>query len=188
MSHKVLYAYHVSDVTYCSTKPNWSHLSTTTAIDRYYNGVMGDLISEGVFFSTTLRDGRLPEKSLYPKNGERDVTYWRALVPLSRFNNYRIIRCHSVGTQNGVEQVALLLVPPTDSALNEKVDQAILEGSLEYDDELTHTFNNYLCRDEDTNKWCSNNYNDDLKAWVNIVVPHDVPLGKDTRWDRVQRM
>lgn len=185
MSHQVLYAYHVTGCTEREPQPNWSQLSTTTEIDGYYNGYMQNLISKGVFFSTTLRDDGLPKKTLYPRNGERDVNYWRAFVPLSRFKHYKIIRCHSVGTGNNVEQVAMLLVPPKDSVLKKKVEQAIQQQPDVY--ELTGTLNKYLYRNELTKEWRSNNFND-LRAWVNIVVPHDVPLGKDTSWDLVEHM
>lgn len=185
MSHSAVYAYHVTNCTDPRQQPNWSCLKTSQ-IDRYYNGVMADLITEGVYLSTTLRDGDLPQYTLYPTAGRSNDLHWRALVPLSRFNNYRIIPCHSVITTNGVEQFALLLVPPGDPNLNQRVDQAIWEQGVV---ELTGEVNDHLCRNETTKKWRTNSYmHKNLKAWVNIVVPHEILLGVDTKWDIVEHM
>lgn len=185
MSHSAFYAYHVTKCTKPEPEPNWSYLETSK-IDRYYNGAMADLITEGVYLSTTLRNGELPQDTLYPTTGRRNDMHWRALVPLSRFDDYRIIQCHRVTTTNGVQQLALLLVPTDDPDLNQRVDLAIWEEGLV---ELTGKVNDYLYRNEATDEWQTNSYMyKNLKAWVNIVVPHEIVLDEDTQWDVVRHM
>lgn len=189
MSQQVHYAYHVTNRTEFEPRPNWPYLKTSPTIemDVRYNGVLKNLTGKVMYFSTTLIGNNLPSKTLYPTYGKKGVKYWRAIVPLSQFNKYRIIHLESHPTDNGVDQVTLLLVPPEDLILNQKVNDAIKKGQVsEY---YTGKVNEFLYRNEATKQWQSNSYMyNNLKAWVNIAVPHEVVLGVDTQWDIVEHM
>ena len=152
-----------------------------------YNGVLKNLTEQVLYFSTTLMDGYPPSRTLYPTNGQSNVHYWRVVLPLSQFNNYRIICIKIQPTQTRAKQATLLLVPPEDLILNQKVDEAIKKGEV---NELTGKQNPYLCRNEATKEWRSNSYHhhNNLNAWVNIAIPHNIPLSTSTLWDRVLHM
>ena|SRR6218665_2025161 len=194
MSHLVSQAYHVTNCIAIvgQQPPAWTHLQAWPIRDddytTSYNGVLRTLTQQVLYFSTTLVGGSLPTKTLYPVGGQRNVNYWRAIVPLSQFNNYKIIHLKTQRTQQGVDQVTLLLVPPVldpeHLILNQKVNEAIKKGEVT---ELTGTVNDYLYRNETTKEWRSNSYlpNDQQKFWVNIAVPHNIPLSGGT-WDLVQ--
>ena len=191
MSHPVSYAYHVTNrVAYDDQPPAWTHLQAwPIRDDRYtasYNGVLRTLTQQVLYFSTTLMYGSLPTQTLYPIGGKRDDDYWRAIVPLSQFNDYRIIRLKKQTTDNGVDQVTLLLVPPEDLSLNQRVDEAIKKRHVR---DLTGKENDYLYRNEATKEWRSNSYlHNGLKAWVNFAIPHNILIDAGTQWDDVSHM
>lgn len=132
--------------------------------------------------STTLWNYHLPTISPYPKGGVHGSYYFRVMVPLKRFSDYRLILCNCA-RNTSVMQVSILLVNPSDTDLNERVNEKIAQQEVT---ELTDKRNPYLFRDQMTKKWYTNNYNQTNKVWVNIVIPHSVDLEEDCEWDRVR--
>src|SRR6218665_1301750 len=186
MSHPVSYAYHITNCADGEVPPTWSHLKTSPIKIDYaytdsYNGVLKNLTEQVLYFSTTFMDGYPPSRTLYPTNGQSNVHYWCVVLPLSQFNNYRIICIKIQPTQNGVNQVTLILVTPGDLILNQKVDEAIKKREVS---EFTGKVNDYPYRNETTKEWRSNSYkhHNNLNAWDNIAVPHNIPLSTSTLW------
>jgi len=166
---QVFYAYHVTNIESTSPKPNWASLSKSKAEDSYFDDVLYD--RDCVFLSTTLYQGRLPTKSVYPTDGESDERYWRVRIPLERFNNHRIRLCNE---KSG--QIHLVLC-------KEDNDWEFMMC----EDVTNKKATGYLYRDNE-NKWFCNDYGDQqTRYFVNIAVLEDLDI-RGCFWDTVQKL
>lgn len=186
---KVTHAYHTSNQKKSTNpyngKPDWTKLEIKDSVNAYYDGAMSEITTQGVSMSTTLYKNVRPSKTMHPIGAPSGQQYWRLAVPIRRFDNYRILFCKSMDTKSDVKQVSLLLTDPKNAEHNGLIDAAKAEGKIT---ELTGQTNDYLYQDSSTNVWYTNNYDQNNKLWVNIVIPQDVPIDEDCEWELVEHM
>jgi len=178
----VEWAYHVTNIPRTNdTPPNWLKLEWSLADDPCYDGPLVGFPC--VFFTTTLYKDKenlnLPNKSMYPRGGQKDVEYWRVRIPLNHFRDYTILFCHEAKPRN-VTQVKLVLAKPNWAS--------ILQEKLFWKEEKAKVYLQMLNYGE-VIKWRSNFYetgNKDHNAFVNFVIFGDVDIPKESLWDSVK--
>ena len=75
--------YHVTNVSVDKSPkpPEWNMIKPSVANDPVYNGNLLGL--PVAFFTTTLRDGILPDQSPYPTGSRPDVLHWQVKIPFN---------------------------------------------------------------------------------------------------------
>jgi len=104
-------AYHVTKISLKEPQPNWKTLKRTVANDRDYDGWLLGL--PVVFLTTSWFEGKLPDKSPYPRKAKPKTKFWRLEIPLNHFKDFSM---WLMGVRNPFQakytQVHILLTLP----------------------------------------------------------------------------
>jgi len=170
----VTYAYHVTNIP-SDRNEFYDTLKLTISNDHTYDGTLVGL--QCLFFSTTLYNGGLPKKSVYPRN--LPGTFKRVSVPLSAFDNHEMWKIK--GTRP--EQVHILMVTKQQ---RQRLQLENLWGQIGFklDDN-----NSWLKREKTGGQtvWYTNDYLRD-RCFVNLAIVEPFVLNNACKWDSVEKM
>jgi len=171
----VKYAYHVTNLKagWFSKHPDWQRLQWQLADDPVFDGpiIFG---APCVSFTTTLYRSNNPDVTMYPRYGEIDQDYWRINVPLTSFNDYKIILAHKFE-----KQVRILLLNNRDA---ESIPQETLQRM-----NADRYFRRVVSKDGDVKYYSNDYYDEDTPYFVNLAVCDDVGISPGVVWDKVTR-
>ena len=167
--------YHVTNVSVDKSPkpPDWNMINPTVANDTVYNGSLLGL--PVAFFTTTLYQRNLPNKSPYPRGAMTGAKHWRVTIPFN-FHKFKLFLMHKHKTPNsGVTQIHLLCLENSEA---ENILTTVLTHKEKPIDgpKLEQYFPNEK----------ANEYTQD-RMFVNVSFINPVSITEDAKWDTVPK-
>ena len=174
----VISMYHVTNVSVDKSPkpPDWNMIKPTVANDTAYNGNLLGL--PVAFFTTTLFQRNLPNKSPYPRGAMTGTKHWRVTIPFN-CHKFKLFLMGKHKTLNsGVTQIHLL-------CLNEEHSEAenVLTTILTHMEKLVDgpKLKEYFPNGK------ANEYTQVNRMFVNVSFINPVSITEDAEWDTVPK-